>query len=516
MRAWWLAAWLLAAAPAGAEVVSAAPESATLTIYREWPTDTQYLTDPERDVLGTAMVTETRTVQLPAGRSRLVFKDVADGLMPHTAKLEGLPGGVIEQNFDYDVLTPKALFAKSIGKSVRLIRVDPVTGVETEATAIVRSASDEVVLEIDGRIEPLKCSGLAERIVFDRIPDGMTAGPTLSLNVYAPAAGRYVLKLAYLSTGFDWSVDYAARINPNGRTLDLSGAMTLINGNTTGFTNIPVQVISGRLNRIYNYDNEWEPEKTPTPCLWAARSIRRKDGIIVDDLYALDKKAEDDDGEVQELVVTGSRIPNTRRIGDYHLYALPETTTVAPRQVKQVALLEMKGVSFQRGYYYALDPTNLDEDRPLDEEADVVLRMKNDKASNLGQALPAGVVSVMETTRAGRIVLAGESSIADTPEGVPLELTLGGAPDVRIGTRLISDTEFGPKDKVRRRREIEVTVYNGKSAPIDFELAHGAGPDFRMVRESRRHQIKYGGPVWALRVKAGGRAVVRYTVEQED
>jgi hypothetical protein len=495
-----------------------------VTVYRDYLNDTRYISDlSEGDPNGFAMVTESRTVDLPAGRSRLVFAGVADGLMPHTAKLEGLPGGVVEQNFEYDLLTPKTLFAKSIGRTVRLIRTNPATGETTEARAIVRSGPDEAVLEIDGRIEPLRCSGLAERIVFDQVPEGLTARPTLSLIVDAPTGGRHTLKLSYLSAGFDWSADYVARIRPDGRTLDLSGWMTLVNANTTGFAKAPVQVIGGRLNRVRDYD-DWEPDPPrPPPCQWYveprwAQGITRTEDL----LNGLPQAYAEEGTEVSELVVTGSRIPtDTRQIGDYKLYAPPEPTTLAPRQAKQLALLEQQAAPFERFYSYAVRTDDLDEG-PRDEEAEVVIRLKNDKASNLGLALPAGVVSVIETAPNGRQVLIGEGGIQDTPVGLPVEITLAGAPDVRVGSRLLSVTKVETKTKEpddhaapRSRYELEVTAFNGKAEAIELELLHGAAAGYRMLRESRRHQIRFGAPAWTLRLKPGGREVVRYTIEQD-
>jgi hypothetical protein len=532
MHGLWLAAWLLAAVPAGAEVVSPGPDAVAVTIYRDHATETQHVVEQLDDPYGFAMVTETRTVDLPAGRSRLVFKGVSDGLMPQTAKLEGLPGGVVEQNFEYDLLTPKALFARSIGRTVRLIRTNPATGETTEVRAIVRSGPDEAVLEIDGRIEPLRCSGLAERIVFDQVPEGLAASPTLSLVVDAPSAGRRTVKLSYLSKGFDWSADYVANVRPDGRTLDLSGWMTLVNGNTTGFANAPVQVIGGRLNRIRDY--EWEPDPpTPKPCRWFVEWVKLQGVTRVEDLLnALPQTYADEGTEVSELVVTGSRIPDTRQIGDYKLFALPEPTTVAPRQVKQVVLLEQKGAGFERYYSYAVRTDDLEEG-PRDEQAEVVIRLKNDKASNLGVPLPSGIVAVIETAPNGRSVLIGEARIHDTPVGMPFEIGLAGAPDVRVGTRLLSKTEVPVKKAPRKvrdendpeteyedtpdprwRYELEVVVSNGKAEAIEFELLHGVEPGYRMLRESRRHQIRYGAPAWILRLEPGGREVVRYTIEQ--
>ncbi len=62
--------------------------------------------------------------------------------------------------------------ARSVGKTVRLVRTDPATGQETQQAATIRAASGGAVLEIGGKLEALHCGGPPERLVFDEIPHG--------------------------------------------------------------------------------------------------------------------------------------------------------------------------------------------------------------------------------------------------------------------------------------------------------------------------------------------------------
>ncbi|HJY39436.1 MAG TPA: hypothetical protein VJ299_18305, partial [Steroidobacteraceae bacterium] len=97
-----------------ADVVSTAPDAVRVTIYRSPQTDVTPYADEEQydfdyaDASGLVMVSETRTVEIPAGTSVIVFRGVADAIVPQTAALEGLPAAILESNFDYDLLTPGA------------------------------------------------------------------------------------------------------------------------------------------------------------------------------------------------------------------------------------------------------------------------------------------------------------------------------------------------------------------------------------------------------------------------
>ncbi|MEP7316784.1 MAG: DUF4139 domain-containing protein, partial [Sphingomicrobium sp.] len=78
----------------------------------------------------TALVQDRRDLALPVGRSVQDFPDVSARIRPETVTLSGNGIGVIEQNFDFDLLTPAAMMQKAVGETVTLVRVNPATGAE--------------------------------------------------------------------------------------------------------------------------------------------------------------------------------------------------------------------------------------------------------------------------------------------------------------------------------------------------------------------------------------------------
>jgi hypothetical protein len=248
-----LAAGLVWALPASAGIVSERPDSVGVTVYHGTDANPD---DDESNVAklreldpreGLAFITETRTIDVPAGPATIEFRGVASTIVPQTAQIDGLPSGVLEQNFDYDLLSPGSLLARSVGNTVLLVRTNRATGQQSEQRAIIRSAPNGVVLDINGKFEALKCSGLPERLVFDRVPEGLRDTPTLSIRTIAPEAGRYTIKLSYIAVGINWAADYVARIRPDGKSLDLSAWITVANMGDTGFERAPLQVVAGRL-----------------------------------------------------------------------------------------------------------------------------------------------------------------------------------------------------------------------------------------------------------------------------
>jgi hypothetical protein len=109
-------ATVLAAAPAFAQGDSLAEPNAqgdlSVTIYND----------------NQALVQDVRQVAIAKGRSRIEFPDVSAMIRPETLSFSAPDTGIVEQNFDFDLLTPQKLMEKAIGQTVTLLRTNPATG----------------------------------------------------------------------------------------------------------------------------------------------------------------------------------------------------------------------------------------------------------------------------------------------------------------------------------------------------------------------------------------------------
>lgn len=512
-----------------ADVVSPAPDAVRVTIYRSPQDDVIPYADEEHydfeyaAASGLVMVSETRTVEIPAGTSVIEFRGVADAIVPQTAALEGLPATLLESNFDYDLLTPGAVIAKSHGERVQVVRTDQATGRTTVREAILRTGPYGVVLDVDGKTEALNCSGLDEKLVFQRLPPGLADQPRLSMTINAATAGKHTVQLSYLALGIDWSADYVARIDPDDRTLSLSGWLTLVNRAGTTFANTPAEVVAGNLARDEEETQPPGPTRLPEgsscwPIGWFGtysrenmdRAFKRANMPSVRGLVQTASFS-----DISEVAVTGSRMAQMRELGDYKLYAVPEPTTIAARQSKQVQFLSEKRVPFTRIYSFrAIEDAIMDDTDFVPRRAAVLLRLQNKQSEGLGKPLPAGVVSVMETGGGGTL-LAGQDKIDDIPVGLPVELELGLAMDVWIEPRVAEEQTIVLSDHNEERFNVEVRLGNDKPVPITLEYRQPSdGEGFRIVRESRAHTLKDGDIRWTFRLRPGSRAVLRYTMQR--
>eukprot|EP01035_Chromulina_nebulosa_P035217 gene35217-47329_t len=146
-------------------------DQVSVTLYRD-PARGQGDMDP-RWPGGYALVTETRTIAVPAGRAVLRFEGVAQGMLPETAIVTGLPRGVVEKNRDARLLSPAALIDAYLKRRVTIRRTNRKTGKVTTGEAIIESGpGGGVLLTTASGVEALATSVTRKPCRSRYLPNG--------------------------------------------------------------------------------------------------------------------------------------------------------------------------------------------------------------------------------------------------------------------------------------------------------------------------------------------------------
>ena len=532
----------LAAAPALADDVTAsAPVDVSATIYRAPSRNGGNL--QLRQLGGFAVITETRRVTLPAGESRLRFEGVVEGIIPESAIVSGLPGGVVEKNRDAALLSPSALLRAAVGGRVTLKRTDPKTGKARLIPAEIESASDEgVMLRTADGIEVLRCSGLPETFRFERTASGLSATPTLSVVTRSRRAVSATVTLTYIAEAFDWAANYTARINPDGKTMDLGGWITLANGNSISLHDASAQIVAGGLNREY-----FQRFLNPQPRVVAkCYPLQRTSDIPLkpDRPYSLVQPylGQANQSWDDQIIVTGSRVgranlempmpvsmmsappppppPVAEQLGDLKLYRVPQRTTIAANQMKQTRLVEQPSVAFERILTGTLSAQTWSGNVEV-QQGTILLRTRNDKEHGLGLPLPAGAV-VIEQEQFGRAMVVGQPGIRDLAENEKVELALGTAPDITITRTVLQTSRGGAEPAIaadllaRYRKGVQVQrveLANATAEPVSFELKLQTWGAQRVTAHDRAMGRQDGQPIFVISLPANDTVTLHYTVE---
>lgn len=470
---------LVAAVPAQAQT----PASLSVQLPGGSAQGTVAVTIYNNDV---ALVQDVRQTALAGGRSTVEFPDVSAQIRPETVTLSGADFGIVEQNFDYDLLSPAALMQKAVGQIITIVRVNPATGAETREQARVLAANGGVVLQIGTRIEVLRDDGLPVRVIFDRVPPNLRARPTLSVTLDSRNAGTRPLTLSYLTPGLSWKADYVARFNEAAGKIDVQGWITLSNNSGTTYTNAQTLLVAGQAGA-----NGLEPQE------YIRRPMPRNTGIVT----------------------PGTETANRERLGDFYLYPIKERTTIAQAQQKQVSFLDVTGAPASKGYEFRNGWLgSADEAR----SAATVLRFSTSRANNprgggLGDALPAGTVRVYVRDARGQAQFIGENMIGHTPMGSSLDLRTGDAFDVKVKPVVERRERVGSATAGRWTTTMRYTLTNARPAAVVVDLVQAGldgGTDTRIISESLQSERRSAGEaLWQVTVPANGEAVVTATFD---
>jgi hypothetical protein len=501
-------------------VISPSAEAVSLSVYRnpdgkppidgEWPN-------------GYALITETRTVELPAGEIVLRFEGVADGMFPESAIVSGLPTGVREKNRDARLLSPLGLVDAYLKRTVNLRRTNRRTGLVRDMQARITAAPNgAVILESSEGFEALNCTGLPERMLFDQVPANLSAKPTLSVLATSTQAVKATVTLSYMAEGFDWHANYLFTVQSlsdgGAARVDLLAWLTLVNGGEQSFINSQTVVVAGAPNRVARKAAVLpEGGALRLQCWPSGRTdqVPRRTQLTPDDKRA---PGEPGDEETLDLVmVTGRRVSASEMsaapvmvaeqedLGDLKLYRVPEPVTVNANGQKQVALMLKPGVKLDA--YYTAAFADSDEEQPMY----LTFRTDNHLKNGLGLPLPSGQAEVFEQTDIGPLWL-GASSIRDFAIGEKLELYISPASDVRMTTveekRSSKESEVARSAIDNQESSWRLTLSNAKPNAVSAEVMI----PFKLARSVKAIKRIDGVPTWKTTIPANGEVSIQFAV----
>jgi hypothetical protein len=403
-----------------------------------------------------ALVREVRRLDVAAGRSRLEFRDVSTGIRPETVALSGSGLAVVEQNFDYDLLTPGKMMEKAVGRQIQIVRTNMATGAETTQTATVLSVNSGVILRIGDRIEVLRDDGVPTRVIFDGVPENLRARPTLSVTVDSARAGARDTTLSYLTTGLSWTADYVGEFDENAGQLSLQGWVTLTNRTDTRFTDVTPRLVAENVTQTSSNNG----------------------GVRVAGRGAATAQGDD----------------------DYPVYVLPGRVTVAEQQTKQVAFLEMPDIKAEKRYGIRVSGF-ASYDKPMHVGTGVVLT--NPKP------MPSGTVRVYMRDTDGAPKFVGEQRLGAAPAGSEIQLSLGEAFDVTVHPT-VTESVMLANDRVRRVMRYQFR--NARGQAVRVSLRHEGLTNIEISNASLPpRRVDAGIQEWDVPIPARGETILTFT-----
>jgi hypothetical protein len=394
------------------------------------------------------LVKDGRRLTLPSGVTELKFGEVAAKIMPQTVHIKSLSDPsrlqVLEQNYEYDLLTPQKLLEKFVGKEITILK----DGIEVPITIL--STNQGLVYKLGGRI----FTGHVSNLIFPQIPDNLIPYPTLVWLLENRGAGPQKIEATYLTQGITWKADYVAVLDGKDRNMDLNGWVTLDNQSGATYRNARLKLVAGDVNRVIEQRG-------------AADAVRA----------------------LAEVSAKAPAAPfSEESFFEYHLYSLQRPTTLKEQQTKQVALLSSDNVPVIKRYFYYGAQQYLRQRYgvPLShQKVGVYVEIANKKENRLGMPLPRGTLRVYKADSDGSLQFIGEDRIEHTPKDETIKIKMGDAFDV-VGER--KQTEWRKIADHLYEVAFEISLRNHKDEPVTVSVMEPMLRDWEILNSSHAHK----------------------------
>ncbi|MGA2607831.1 MAG: DUF4139 domain-containing protein [Terriglobia bacterium] len=427
-----------------------------------------------------ALVRDVRRLRLPAGSLDLRYMDIAAQVNPATVHIVSLTApkelSVLEQNYEYDLLSPQKLLQKYVGKELTLVRLvtENNSTKEVPVKATLLALNEAPVWKVGNEI----ITGMgADRYVFPDLPENLYSKPTLVWLLDNSRAGEQTVEASYLTNQVNWNADYVLTIRSDQKAADLNGWVTVINNSGTAFRNAQLQLVAGEVHRVYEAE-----AKAPRPMAMRATGAAATQFV-------------------QEP------------ISEYHLYTLERRTNLRDNETKQISLLDATGVSFNKIFevdgqqYYYHNAQRPGE--PIKEPVQVHIKFKNSQENSLGIPLPAGTGRVYQGDSKGRVQFIGEDRIGHTPKDETLDLHIGNAFDVVAERKQTDFKAYGRAFEFA----FEISLRNHKPEPITVVVNEPIGGDWTMLDSNYKYEKTAAfAAQFTVAVAANAESVLKYRV----
>lgn len=426
-------------------------------------------------------VRETRDVKLEQGRNLVGITDVSKTLDQDTVLfswLEGKGAKVVSSTYDLGMNDASQLLKRFLGREVELVyrgengkEGDRQKGILLVADPgnVVVKVGDNYVMNPTATIEA-------------PANQGIVTIPQLAAEVDSGADQQARMNVSYMTTGLSWNADYTVTLRPDSDVAALECWATVLNRTGVDYPNARISFVAGSPNRAVR-DTKYER---------TAGAPASMDSAKADMEYRL--------YEAQP-----------QAMGELYAYPYTADASIKQDQVNRVRMMNADAVKIQRDYAIRLPYEGYGWGNPNQRfPATLSFNIKNDKASGLGDPLPAGSLRVYEPDKGGQPQYIGAATISDSPKDAMLNVTLTNVFDVYATGRLVETKQI---DKKQVSTTYEVSIQNQKNRPVSVRLVQGFGGNWSIAQETHR-SVKLNGnsAQWTIDAASGGETFLRYTV----
>ncbi len=410
------------------------------------------------------VVKDRRTVNVPSGTSEIKIVDVAQLIDPTSVHID-LNGAVLEQNYQYDLVSLDKILQKYIDREIAL------TGENNERVTgkLLSVTGNQVVLQrSEGGL--LMLPNIDKyRLSVESLPDGLITRPTLVWTVTAPKSGNQDVEVSYQTRGMNWHAEYVAVLNASDTKMDLNSWVSVENNSGATYQNATLRLVAGNVNLIRQNGFNIRGGRTSETQLGM-------NGL---------------DDQFQE-----------KSFFEYHIYNLQRPTTIANNETKQISLFGASDVAVAKKYKYRSGNYG----RP---KVNVVVEFENREGNQLGKPMPAGKVRLYKADGES-IEFVGEDMIDHTPREEKVSLRIGDAFDIVVEDQMTDSKRISERVN---EATYKITLKNRKSEDVVVEVERYLGLNWEILSKTHNFEKKNATTaLFRVPVAKGKETTLEFTV----
>lgn len=413
------------------------------------------------------VVKDVRTIDITKGTSQIKLTDVAQYIDPTSVHI-GIDGEVLEQNFQYDLVSMDKILKKYLDKNIQLVNTK---GELIEGVLLTANGNQIVLQKKDGGLLMLPDTR-EYQVSVNALPEGLITKPTLLWLVNSSKSGKQDVEVSYQTSGMNWHAEYVAVLNKADDKLDLNSWVSIENNSGATYTKAKLKLVAGDVNLI---------QQKPNRRLYKNETVMAMDGKPAPQF------------EEKEFF-------------EYHIYNLQRPTTISNSETKQVSLFEATGVKANKKYYYKGGNYYGNNSN---NKVSVIIEFENDKSNNLNIPMPKGKVRVYKSD-GDALEFIGEDLIDHTSKKEKIKLKIGNAFDI-----VVTDIQLENKKITQSVYEkvYMITIKNKKSEDIVVDVERNMGSNWSILNSTLDFEkLNAQNILFKISVKANGESVLKYRV----
>ncbi|PJA95320.1 MAG: hypothetical protein CO129_12330 [Ignavibacteriales bacterium CG_4_9_14_3_um_filter_34_10] len=411
------------------------------------------------------VIRDIRTINLEKGKSKITLTDVAELIDPTSVHIK-LNANVLEQNFQYDLVSLSKILLKYIDNDIRLIAPD---GNLTEGKLLSAFGNQIVLQKNDGGLIMIPNVD-KYTLSVNSLPEGLITKPSLIWSIESQQTGKQKLEITYQTNGINWHAEYVAVLNKDDSMLDLNSWVSIENQSGASYKDAKLKLVAGDVNLVQAQQPRFMGMRKEMALADAAPQFEEKEFF------------------------------------EYHIYDLQRPTTLSNNETKQISLFESSNIKAEKKYLYS---NFYSFSRGSSQKVKVIMEFENTEKNKLGMPFPKGKVRVYKSDgKTSEFV--GEDLIDHTPKDEKIKLTIGNAFDIIVEDVQKENNRI--TDKVYEQ-VWEIKIKNRKNENIVVEVERNLGSNWEIKNSNISYDKKNSQQVtFLVPIKANNETLLKYNV----